>query len=157
MAGDGLPGAGRRGGASSGAGIPRAALARDLAALYARVDAEVAAANPRCDVSGRCCDFPRSGQRLYATDLESAHAAAVAGGVPQGVAAGSCAWYQEGLCRSREGRPLGCRLYFCDPAWEDRMPPLYERYHAELKALHERHGLPYRYRLFVDAVAEQAP
>ncbi|MHC5212306.1 MAG: hypothetical protein ACYTG2_16435 [Planctomycetota bacterium] len=135
---------------------PGAALHDDLAALYARVDADVAAGNPRCEMSGRCCDFPRSGQRLYATDLESGYAVARAGSVPDGVEAGTCAWYQEGMCRNREGRPLGCRLYFCDPAWEDAMPELYERYHAELKALHERHAVTYVYRQFVDAVAERA-
>jgi Fe-S-cluster containining protein len=132
-------------------------IREELAALYRRVDRVVADGNPRCEMSGRCCDFPTSGQRLYATDLETGHAVARAGGVPGGVVAGSCAWYQEGLCRNREGRPLGCRLYFCDPTWEGAMSEHYERFHAELRALHERHGLAYRYRLFVDALAEGAP
>ena len=33
------------------------ALAR-LDALYADLDAELAALAPRCELSGRCCDFP---------------------------------------------------------------------------------------------------
>jgi Fe-S-cluster containining protein len=158
---DATPRAATPGPETPGPAVPRPGapdgLAAALAALYARVDAVVAAANPRCELSGRCCDFPNSGQRLYATDVESAYAVARTGGVPGGVSAGTCAWYRDGLCRNREGRPLGCRLYFCDPTWEGAMSEHYERFHAELRALHERHGADYRYRLFVEAVAERAP
>jgi len=126
-------------------------LRRELAELYRRVDEEIAARRPRCELSGRCCDFPRSGQRLYATDLESSYALAAAGGSAPEAPSGSCPWYADGLCRNREGRPLGCRVYFCDPGWESQMPAVYERYHAELRALHEAHGLDYRYRPFVEA------
>jgi hypothetical protein len=40
---------------------------------------------------------------------------------------------------------LGCRIYFCDPAYKDRMGPLYEKYHARLKEIHLKHEIPYRY------------
>ena len=63
-------------------GVPHPTLLAELAALYARVDVQIAAANPRCELSGRCCDFPRSSHRLFATDLETAYAAATAGSVP---------------------------------------------------------------------------
>ena len=129
--------------------------ASELAGLYARLDAELEARRPRCDLSGRCCDFPTSGHRLYATDLETAHAVAAAGGAAPAAASGSCPWHVDGLCRNRAGRPLGCRVYFCDPGWAAEMPDVYERYHAELRALHDRHGLPYRYRLFVDAARDE--
>ncbi|HZJ69582.1 MAG TPA: hypothetical protein VFF36_01525 [Planctomycetota bacterium] len=132
---------------------PRAAQ-EELAALYAHVDAEIAARRPRCELSGRCCDFERSDHRLYATDLETAAARAAAGGVPD-APSGRCPWYVDGLCRNRAGRPLGCRVYFCDPGWESEMPAVYERYHAELRAVHDRHGLPYRYRLFVEAARDE--
>lgn len=133
--------------------VPGATLHAELAALYARVDAEIAAANPRCELSGRCCDFPRSGHRLFATDLEAAHAAAAAGGVPA-APSGLCPWWVDGRCANRAGRPLGCRVYFCDPAWEPAMSAVYERWHAELQSLHARHGLPYRYAEFVRSVRE---
>jgi Fe-S-cluster containining protein len=132
-----------------------AAAAAALAELYARVDAEIAERKPRCEMSGRCCDFPTSEHRLYSTDLESAQALAVAGGTAPAAPSGSCPWYVDGLCRNREGRPLGCRVYFCDPAWEPEMPGVYERYHAELQALHERLGREYRYRPFVEAVRDE--
>ncbi len=129
-------------------------LHRDLAALYARVDDVVAEARPVCRMSGRCCDFPTSGHVLYATDLESGYALASAGGAVPEAPSGLCPWHVEGTCRLRDGRPLGCRLYFCDPAWEPGMGDVYERFHRELKALHEAHGRAYRYRPFVDAVRD---
>jgi Fe-S-cluster containining protein len=128
----------------------------ELAALYARVDAEIAARNPRCELSGRCCDFPRSGHRLYATVPEAAFSLDAAGGSAPEAPSGLCPWWVDGRCANRAGRPLGCRIYFCDPGWTDAMPDVYERYHAELRALHERHGLPYRYAAFVEAVREDA-
>jgi hypothetical protein len=56
----------------------------------------------------------------------------------------------EGKCTAREGRPLGCRVYFCEEAgggggengWQNA---LYEKYHEKLQAAHERFGVPYRY------------
>lgn len=123
-----------------------------LAALYARLDAEVTAAAPRCQMSGRCCDFPTSGHRLMASTLETAYARDRAGGAVPDAPSGLCPWHVEGTCRLRDGRPLGCRVYFCDPAWAERMPRVYETYHRAVRALHERHGVPYRYETFVDAV-----
>jgi hypothetical protein len=126
---------------------------RELGALYRRVEDELDRHRPRCELSGRCCDFPTSGLALFATDLESAHALATAeGGLPD-VDPQRCPWHVDGLCQNRDGRPLGCRLYFCDPAWEPLMPDLYERFHAELKALHARHGLAYRYQPFTRSVS----
>jgi hypothetical protein len=134
------------------AGGLSAAASVALAGLYARVDAEIAARNPRCELSGRCCDFPRSGQRLYASALESAFAVDTAGGAAPDAPSGLCPWHVEGRCTHRQGRPLGCRVYFCDPGFAAEMPDVYERYHAELRALHEEHGVPYTYAPFVEAV-----
>ncbi len=124
----------------------------ELGELYARVDAEVAAANPRCELSGRCCDFETSGHRLLSSGLETAYAVAAAGGAVPEAGSGRCPWHVDGLCKLRDGRPLGCRIYFCDPSWADTMPDVYERHHAGIRALHERHGLLYSYATFVDAV-----
>jgi len=131
-------------------------LAQELAVLYERVGEVVDAASPRCAMSGRCCDFPTSGQRLYSTDLETDYATRAAGGEVPAAVSGQCPWYVDGLCQNRDGRPLGCRVYFCDPEWGEVMPAIYERFHSELRALHEAHGLNYVYRLFVDAVAAPA-
>jgi len=130
-------------------GATRAAMG----ALFAEVDALVTSRGPRCELSGRCCDFPRSGHQLWASELEVDFAVDARGGEVPAAPSGQCAWYVDGTCRNREGRPLGCRLYFCDPSWTPEMPEHYERFHAALKDLHERTGRPYAYRPFTQAIA----
>ena len=129
-------------------------LDAELVALYADLDAELSRHRPRCELSGRCCDFPTSGQRLYASDLESAHALRAAGGAVPPAPSSLCPWWVDGTCRLRAGRPLGCRVYFCDPAFQDVMPAIYERFHARIVTLHERHGVSYAYRPFIEAVRD---
>jgi hypothetical protein len=60
--------------------------------------------------------------------------------LPQG-----CPYQVEGLCTAREARPLGCRIYFCDETAQAWQEEVYERYHAQLKEVHARFGVPYRY------------
>ena len=128
---------------------------RALAELYERVAEHVAAHRPVCEMSGRCCDFPNVDHELFCSDLETDYAVASAGGEVPESPSGTCPWFVDGLCGLRDGRPLGCRLYFCDPNWSDAMTDAYERFHGELRALHERLGQEYRYRRFVDAAAER--
>jgi len=123
-----------------------------LLALYQRLDERLAASQPVCRRSGLCCDFPTSGHQLWSSALEVAYTLECAGGEVPAAPSGLCPWHVEGSCRQRPGRPLGCRLYFCDPAWADAMPAVYEQFHAELKQLHMTHGIPYLYLRFVDAV-----
>lgn len=140
--------------------LPSAAQAAkyaELAALYAEVDAEIAAAAPRCEMSGRCCNFKLMGHELWATALETAYARrAAAEQVPE-AEAGLCPWHVEGLCTLRDGRPLGCRTYFCDSDFTEAGQVLHERMHRRLAQLHETHAVPYRYERFVDAVRVPGP
>lgn len=137
------------------------ALQAELAALYAGLERELQRLSPRCELSGRCCDFPASGHRLYATAPEIDYALALGGAPPRAPSDSLCPWHVDGMCRNRDGRPLGCRVYFCDPGYQDAMPAIYERHHAALRELHARHGLPYAYASFPQAVdgrlAQAAP
>lgn len=137
-------------------------LVGDVLALLAEVDAEVARRGPVCEASGRCCRFEAYGHRLYVTTAEAvvfgvAHVAgreeaekkqAARVSLPlyfAGEKVEGCPYQVEGLCTARQARPLGCRVYFCDPtakAWQEEV---YERFHAQLKALHEKHGVRYGY------------
>lgn len=134
--------------------MPPAALA-GLAELYSELEREIAALAPRCELSGRCCDFPRSGHVLYATDLELAH---LRGTLPlrSGGDPALCPWWEQGRCTARDGRPLGCRLYFCDPKRQVELEALSLRVHARLKQLHDASGAAYRYSPFVRRVRELA-
>jgi hypothetical protein len=40
---------------------------------------------------------------------------------------------------------MGCRIFFCDPTSIEWQNDLYERAHKRIAALHEEHGIPYRY------------
>jgi hypothetical protein len=142
-----------------------AALAPALAglrALYADLDRELAQLAPRCELSGRCCDFKKSGLTLFATDLELAHLARHAP-PPLARDPALCPWWKDRLCHARDGRPLGCRIYFCDESKADALEELSTRYHARLKRLHEDAApgatggtaVAYRYAPFVRTVHER--
>jgi len=154
-----------------------------LRRLYAEVDRAVRATGPECDLSGRCCRFREYGHTLHATALEAAFAAAGANGraAPAAEVGGRagrrepprfalarqpvrpdepperyepCPFLAEnGACGLRGHRPLGCRVFFCDPAFQaEAMPRLHEKFLARLRRLHEVHGLPWRYAPFPAAV-----
>ncbi|MFT7464026.1 MAG: Fe-S-cluster containining protein [Pseudohongiellaceae bacterium] len=123
-----------------------------LALLYADVGRLLEERKPLCEMSGRCCNFKAEDHQLWASDLEVAYALHSAKSVVPEADDEDCPWWKSGLCTLREGRPLGCRLYFCDPSWEDEMGLAYEKYHQQLRAIHETYGVSYGYKLFVEAV-----
>jgi hypothetical protein len=124
-----------------------AALAR-LDELYADLDRELAALAPRCELSGRCCDFPKSGLTLFATALEMERLRRSGAPARQDDPA-LCPHWSGGTCHARDGRPLGCRLYFCDASKAAELEELSVRYHARLRSLHDVTGFAYRYARFL--------
>ena len=93
-----------------------AAVVAELPALYAALDAEIHKSNPVCELSGRCSQ-------------------------PEG-----CPYQAGNICTARERRPLGCRVYFCDPNWAGKGEELSERYIKQLKDLHDLKETPWEYR-----------
>src|SRR5215468_9154491 len=89
--------------------------------LYAEVDREVAAAGPVCVASGRCCRFAEYGHTLFLSQLEADVLLDAAPPFdPATVTPAFCPFQKGNLCTAREPRPLGCRVYYCDPAYQDR-------------------------------------
>ncbi len=155
----------------------RSAVAAAVGEILARADADIAARKPVCNSSGRCCHFEEYGHRLYVTAAELAFFAEAIGAPPaqghskepgrppakslplplfqpNGSVAAGCPFQVEGLCTARTARPLGCRIYFCDANAQSWQGEVYERYHGELRALHERLGLPYAYTEWRNALAQ---
>lgn len=122
---------------------------------YARLDADIAAQNPVCTNRGDCCKFDAFGHRLYVTDVELQyflHHQRDAG--LRAVTNGTCPYQIDGRCTARDHRPLGCRIFFCDPNAQAWQPPLYEQYLADLKRIGRDHGIDYRYTEWLTALSE---
>ena len=127
------------------------AVAAELRAIHSDMAAATAERRPVCDASGRCCRFGEWGHLLYVTGLEAAWCLRESGRAPTALevraAAGrdDCPFLDAGRCGVHAFRPVGCRAYFCDPRAEGWQEDLSERMLARLRALHEAHGIPYRY------------
>src|SRR5689334_16628454 len=106
-----------------------AASRQAVLALYADVDREVAAAGPVCVASGRCCRFKEYGHTLFLSNLEAEvllHSAPAYD--PAAVSPDFCPFQRGNLCTAREPRPLGCRVYYCDPNYQQTAQQISEKY-----------------------------
>lgn len=137
---------------------------RTIRELMSEVQEEIARERPLCVASGRCCNFERFGHRLYLTGLEAAWTwrqlprPPGPDDVERALARGTCPFLTGGLCGVHLIRPLGCRLFFCDPRATQWQQELHERLHAAIRALHESAGVSYRYaewRALMDAYARR--
>lgn len=119
----------------------------ELEALYAQLEEEVARRAPVCRISGRCCRFREYGHTLFLSSPECDYLLSRA---PEPVRplddGATCPWQDlHGRCHAREARPLGCRVYFCDPAFEPEAPGLSEAFILRLKRMTDQHGLDWSY------------
>lgn len=131
--------------------------------IHEAIEHEVAARRPLCLASGNCCRFEAFDHRLMVTGLEAAWTLVHPSTPPVDGAAieaarrrGDCPFLAgEGrrLCGIRLARPMPCRTFFCDRAATGWQQELHERSLAELRALHDRFGIPYRYLEWRDALA----
>ncbi|MFO0822501.1 MAG: hypothetical protein U0792_05170 [Gemmataceae bacterium] len=120
-------------------------IRQQVLAVYAEADAAVAAAAPRCDASGRCCRFTEYGHTLFISHFEAEILLETAPPYPQPVSRDGCPFQVNGLCTARESRPLGCRIYFCDPTFAERMVEITEAAIAKLKAIANEHDTGWNY------------
>jgi Fe-S-cluster containining protein len=129
------------------------AASAELEGIYARASAEIAGRGPACWASGRCCNFAKAGHRLYVTGLEAAYCvrrlepamALTREGIAIAREGGGCPFQVANLCGVHAIKPLGCRVYFCDRSAQGWQGELTERLLGEIRGVHERHGLGYRY------------
>ncbi len=119
----------------------------ELHAIYAALDADVAALAPRCELSGRCCRFREYDHTLFLSAPEAALLLEEAGPTSRPLDEGAtCPWQDgAGRCTARNARPLGCRVYFCDHSFQEHLSPLSEMYLTCLKSLVKRLNLPWNY------------
>ena len=120
-------------------------LQTQVQAIYREVDKEVAAAGPVCVASGRCCRFKEHGHVLYVSNLEAEVLLAAAPAYEAPVSADFCPFQKDNLCTAREPRPLGCRIYYCDPSYQETGNQITEKYLGQLKQLADSNGVEWQY------------
>ncbi len=123
------------------------AVGAELEGLFEYVAAQVESRGPSCWASGRCCNFEKTGHLLYVTGLEAAYTVSRADSMtgPVSPTHPTCPFQVANLCGVHAVRPLGCRVYFCDRSAQDWQRELSERAIAQVRAIHDRHGIEYRY------------
>ena len=121
------------------------AVRERLAEIYAAVDAAVAQAAPRCDASGKCCRFEEYGHTLFLSQFEAEILLESAPPFAVPASRSGCPFQVGGLCTARAERPLGCRIYFCDPAYQDTGNAITEGALKSLKSLADDAGAGWRY------------
>ncbi len=133
--------------------VERADVVEALEGIYAHIADDVTRRGPVCWASGRCCNFEKTGHRLYVTGLEAAwcvlgmrdSGAATMEGIAAARERGGCPFQVGNLCGAREVRPVGCRVYFCDRSAQVWQRELSEAALRDVRALHEAERLEYRY------------
>jgi Fe-S-cluster containining protein len=119
----------------------------ELGKLYRDLDRAIAEHRPTCELSGRCCKFKKYDHTLY---LSAPEALLLVADAPPPVRplddGGTCPWQDErGRCSAREARPLGCRVFYCDPSYAPEAPGITEAFLSRLKRLTEEYGWPWCY------------
>jgi hypothetical protein len=119
----------------------------ELQRLYQELEQEIVQAGPVCRMSGLCCRFTQYGHTLFVSGPEALLLVADAPPPVRDLDQGeTCPWQdQNDRCTARDARPLGCRIFFCDPSFETRMPGLAETYIARLKQIASEHDWPWDY------------
>jgi Fe-S-cluster containining protein len=127
-----------------------------VATIYADLELQIARRKPVCVVSGRCCRFDEYGHRLFVTTIELAafvsHLEKENRSIPVSDGRG-CPFQINRLCSVHAIRPFGCRVFFCDSTSFDWQTEQYERFHRELKTLHQELDVPYFYVEWREALA----
>ncbi len=123
--------------------------------VYGALDARVAGRVPVCINRGDCCRFAAFGHKLFVTPVELAYFVALRGPAPDGGGErGTCPYHREGRCEARDARPMGCRVFYCDPASQGWQPDETEATLLAIKELHRRFNVPYAYVEWLGALGE---
>lgn len=128
---------------------------RRLEEIYDELTELLDAVRPVCIARGVCCRFEEADHVLYATGLEADYAAARKSEAPAPEAEGRCPYHVAGRCTAREGRPLGCRTYYCDPSLQEALEATHERLLGRIRAIESDLGYPSSYAPFPAMLADR--
>ncbi len=122
-------------------------MREELRQIYDDLARDISRAGPVCDLSGRCCRFQEYDHTLFLSGVEAAMLVDEAASPVRPLDSGAtCPWQDgRGRCTARDARPLGCRVYYCDPSYQDEASRLSELFIARLKRLVDLAGLAWDY------------
>jgi Fe-S-cluster containining protein len=123
----------------------REQLRRRVFKLYDEADAEIRSHGPVCVASGKCCRFKEYGHTLFLSHLEADVLLAGAPEYGTPTDPGFCPFQVNKLCTARQHRPLGCRVYYCDPSYAGKGELITEKHVAELKAISDEWDVGWTY------------
>ena len=130
-------------------------LAAEMAGFYDQLDRTIADHCPTCWNHGACCKFGEFGHKLFVTTVELAYF--VRGNRADWrppTTDDACPFQVRGKCMAREHRPMGCRIFFCDPDAQGWQNDEYEEQLRTLKAISAASGVDYRYIEWMQALRE---
>jgi hypothetical protein len=132
-------------------------LEAQLRAVYDQVDREVARLGPVCELSGRCCRFAEYGHTLFVSTLEIRYLIAGAPDPARPLDRGeTCPWQDRlGRCTARDARPLGCRVFYCDPTYQESAHEISEQFIKVLKKITQRWSLAWSYAPLHDHLSRE--
>lgn len=119
-------------------------LLRHMEQFYGELDREIARHPGQCWMKTACCRFDKqNGHRLFVTFLDVCYY--LARYTPPAASGETCPHLSSGICQVRSVRPLGCRVYYCDPAAQHWQESVAESFLLRLKKLHNELHVPYFY------------
>jgi Fe-S-cluster containining protein len=125
-----------------------------LDAIHQLIADQIESRGPACWASGRCCNFEAFGHRLYTTGLETAacflalpthHRTLTTPDLDSAISRGGCPFQSANLCSVQPIKPAACRIFFCDRSAEPWQTELTERVMQQIRVLHDREQIEYRY------------
>jgi len=134
----------------------RADVVAAMVRFYDKADQRIASYKPACWNKGECCRFGAFGHRLYVTTMEAAYYLKFIH-QPPSATDDACPYSLGGFCEIRPWRPLGCRIFHCDPRAGHWQGPLTEQLLAELRSLHNTLNVPYAYADWMEVIKALPP
>ena len=120
-----------------------ACFLRQLREILTAADAAIASCGAICRQCGKCCSFAKMDHQLFVSTGELALLTTM--NPPCAPAPLRCPYQVDSACTARDLRPLGCRIYYCDPTTTASFSDIYEQYHRRILFLHRRFGSIYYY------------
>ncbi|MBN1554017.1 MAG: hypothetical protein JXA11_04675 [Phycisphaerae bacterium] len=114
-----------------------------LGKLLQEAQRDVERLNPSCRACGQCCNFSAKNHRLFVSTGELALLTMTQPTRPAERL--ECPYQQNNLCTARDRRPLGCRIFFCNPNIQNELHDIYEECHHRIVQLHQQADIPYLY------------